>query len=116
MIRDGGVPSPRAVVINSQLPSPCKQPNKPAQRHSPLHQLKSQAKQAFIGRIHGSATARAGQEAVPTFLLAAEDKNSKLMSLEGIEAMKEETQELFGEKDEDTGLEVDKLQGILLNI
>ncbi len=30
--------------------------------------------------------------------------------------MKEETQELFGEKDEDTGLEVDKLQGILLNI
>jgi hypothetical protein len=50
-----------------------------------------------------------------TNCIAAEDKNSKLMSSEGMEATEEEIQESFGDEEDDSGMEVDESQGISLD-
>jgi translation initiation factor eIF-2B subunit gamma len=50
---------------------------------------------------------------IPAF--TAEDKNSKLMSSEGMEATEEEIQESFGDGDGDEAMEVDEAKGIALD-
>jgi translation initiation factor eIF-2B subunit gamma len=48
-------------------------------------------------------------------LTAAEDKNSKLMSSEGMEATEEEIQESFADGEGDQAMEMENSQGISLD-